>query len=326
MMYIELFGGLTYLLLGGDLLVRGSVALARRAGISPLVVGLTVVAFGTSAPELCISLGAVFSGHPDISIGNVVGSNIANVLLVLGVPALIYPTVCDQESLGRDTALMVAASLLFVFFCFLGPLGRSQGAMMFTMLVLVLWRAARAGRESDEGEHDEEFERLLGLPESRALITLFVVLGIVLLPLGAELVLDGAVQLATHFGVPSAVIGLSVVAFGTSLPELATTVVAAFQRHSDLALANVIGSNLFNILAIMGLAAMLSPAPIAVPPGFLRFDLLVMLAATGALFFFAWRGRSIGRALGLVLLTAYALYLGALFSTPAPVTAMLSVQ
>ncbi|MEN8182029.1 MAG: calcium/sodium antiporter [Myxococcota bacterium] len=325
MMYLELFGGLTYLLLGGDLLVRGAVALARRAGISPLVVGLTVVAFGTSAPELCISLGAVFSGHPDISIGNVVGSNIANVLLVLGVPALIYPTVCDQESLGRNTALVVAASLLFVSFCFLGPLGRIQGAVMFTMLVLVLWRAARTARESDEGEHDAEFEGLLGLPESRALISLFVVLGIVLLPLGADLMLDGAVQLATRFGVPSAVIGLSVVALGTSLPELATTVVAAFQRHSDLALGNVIGSNLFNLLAIMGLAAMLSPAPIAVPPGFLRFDLLVMLAATGVLFFFAWRGRSIGRAFGLVLLTAYALYLGALFSTPAPVTAMLSI-
>jgi cation:H+ antiporter len=325
MMYIELFGGLTYLLLGGDLLVRGAVALARRASISPLVVGLTVVAFGTSAPELCISLGAVFSGHPDISIGNVVGSNIANVLLVLGVPALIYPTVCDQESLGRDTALVVAASLLFVSFCFLGPLGRIQGAVMFTMLVLVLWRAARTARESDEAEHDAEFEGLLGLPESRGLIALFVVLGIVLLPLGAELMLDGAVQLATYFGVPSAVIGLSVVALGTSLPELATTVVAAFQRHSDLALGNVIGSNLFNLLAIMGLTAMLSPAPIAVPPAFLRFDLLVMLATTGALFFLAWRGRSIGRALGLVLLTAYALYLGALFSTPSPATAMLGI-
>jgi cation:H+ antiporter len=325
MMYLELFGGITYLLLGGDLLVRGSVALARRAGISPLVVGLTVVAFGTSAPELCISLGAVFSGHPDISIGNVVGSNIANVLLVLGVPALIYPTVCNQESLGRDTALMLAASLLFVSFCFLGPLGRIQGGVMFTLLVLVLWRAARTARASDEEEHDEEFERLLGLPESRALITVFVGLGIVLLPLGAELVLDGAVQLATHFGVPSAVIGLSVVALGTSLPELATTVVAAFQRHSDLALGNVIGSNLFNVLAIMGLAALLAPAPIAVPPGFLRFDLLVMLAATGVLFFFAWRGRSIGRAPGLVLLTAYVLYLGATFSSPSPVAAMLSV-
>jgi cation:H+ antiporter len=189
----------------------------------------------------------------------------------------------------------------------------------------VLWRAARTARESDEAEHDEEFEGLLGLPESRGLIALFVVLGIVLLPLGAELMLDGAVQLATYFGVPSAVIGLSVVALGTSLPELATTVVAAFQRHSDLALGNVIGSNLFNLLAIMGLTAMLSPAPIAVPPAFLRFDLLVMLATTGALFFLAWRGRSIGRALGLILLTAYALYLGALFSTPSPATAMLSI-
>lgn len=325
MMYIELFGGLTYLLLGGDLLVRGAVALARQANVSPLVVGLTVVAFGTSAPELCISLAAVFSGHSDISIGNVVGSNIANVLLVLGAPALIYPTVCDQKSLGRDTALVVVASLVFVSFCFLGPLGRLPGAVMFTMLVLVLWRAARAPRASDEGERDAELEGLLGLPESRGLILLFVVLGIVLLPLGAKLMLEGAIQLATHWDVPSAVIGLSVVALGTSLPELATTVVAAFQRYSDLALGNVIGSNLFNLLAIMGLAAMLSPEPIAVPAGFLRFDLLVMLAATGALFFFGWRGRPIGRASGLALLTAYALYLGTLFSNPTPAAAMPSV-
>ncbi len=326
MMYLELFGGLTYLLLGGDLLVRGSVALARRAGISPLVVGLTVVAFGTSAPELFISLGAIFSGHPDISIGNVVGSNIANVLLVLGVPALIYPTVCDQESLGRDTALVVAASLIFVLFCFLGPLGRIQGALMFTMLVIVLWRAARSGRESGDAGDDAELEGLLGLPQSKGLIALFIGLGIGLLPLGANLMLDGAVLIATRFGVSSAVIGLSVVALGTSLPELATTVVAAFQRHSDLALGNVIGSNLFNILAIMGLAALLAPAPIAVPPGFLRFDLLVMLAATGILAFFAWRGRAIGRADGLALLAAYLLYLGAVFRTPSTVTAMLSVH
>lgn len=324
MMYLELFGGLTYLLLGGDLLVRGSVALARQAGISPLVVGLTVVAFGTSAPELFISLSAVYSGHPDISIGNVVGSNIANVLLVLGVPALIYPTVCNQESLGRDTALVVAASLLFVFLCFLGPLGRIQGGLMFAMLVIVLWRMARNGRQNGEAD-DAEFEGLLGLPRSRGLIALFVGLGFILLPLGANLMLDGAIQIATRFGVSSAVVGLSVVALGTSLPELATTVVAAFQRHSDLALGNVIGSNLFNILAIMGLAALLAPAPIAVPPGFLGFDLLVMLAATGILFFFAWRGGSIGRGDGLALLAAYLLYLGTIFNTPTPLTAMLSL-
>jgi len=327
MIYLELFGGLTYLLLGGDLLVRGAVALARRAGIPPLLVGLTVVAFGTSAPELCISLGAVFSGHPDISVGNVVGSNIANVLLVLGIPALIYPTVCDRRTIGRDTALVVAASLLFVLFCFLGPLGRIQGALMFSMLVLILWRTARGRSQgSPEPEAVEDFGGMLGLPRRPGMIGLFLVLGVLLLPLGADLMLDGAIQIASRFGVSSAVIGLTVVAVGTSLPELATTMVAAFQRHSELALGNVIGSNLFNILAIMGLAALLAPVPIAVPPSFLHFDLFVMLGATGLLAFFAWRGSSIGRGYGLLLLTAYALYLGALFGAPGGDAAILSIR
>jgi len=299
------------------------VALARRAGTSPLVVGLTVVAFGTSAPELCISIGAVFSGHPDLSIANVVGSNIANVFLVLGVPALIYPMVCSHTSLGRNTAIVMGASLLFVLFCFLGPLGRIQGAIMFALLALILLRAARTGEGLDD---DEDFGGVLGLPTSRRMIGLFLFLGVGLLPLGADLMIDGAVQLASRFGVSSALIGLSLVAVGTSLPELATTVVAALQRHSDLALGNVIGSNLFNLLAIMGLTALVAPAPIAVPPGFLDLDLPVMLGATALLGLFAWRRSSIGRGHGLLLLACYALYLGALFgASSAPVT-VLSVR
>lgn len=317
MMYLELFGGLIYLLLAGDLLVRGSVALAKRAEIPAFLVGLTIVAFGTSAPELFVSMGAAFQGQSGIAVGNVVGSNIANVLLVLGVPALISTTLCDQESLGRDTVCVLLGTVLFVLFCFLGPLGRPQGAILFGLLLCLLWRSVRAARRGEGREPtEEELERGLGLPTSRRMIALFIALGLLGLPVGADLLVEGAVELATLLGVSSAVVGVSIVAIGTSLPELATTVVAALQRHSDIALGNVLGSNLFNVLAIMGLTALVAPAPIPIPPEFLRFDLLVMLAVTLALGWFAWRRSALGRTWGLAMLAAYALYLGVVFQLP----------
>jgi cation:H+ antiporter len=312
--YLELFGGLVWLLLGGDLLVRGAVSLAKRLRIPPMIVGLTIVGFGTSAPELFISVGAVFKGHPDLALGNVVGSNIANVLLVLGVPALIYPTLCNQPSLARDTALMVGISLLFAGLCFVGPLGALQGGFLLLLLVPILLRQAR---QSDGGglaeETEEELERVLGLPTSGRMMALFIGLGLVALPLGANLLVEGAVGIAERAGVPSAVIGLSIVAVGTSLPELATTVVAALHRHSDLALGNVLGSNLFNILAIMGVTAVLAPAPIPVPAEFLHFDLFVMLGTALLLGYFAWYQGSINRLSGAGLLFGYAAYIAALF-------------
>ncbi len=314
MIYLELFGGLVWLLLGGDLLVRGAVSLAKRLRIPPMIVGLTIVGFGTSAPELFISVGAVFKGHPDLALGNVVGSNIANVLLVLGVPALIYPTLCNQPSLARDTALMVGISVLFAGLCFVGPLGALQGGFLLLLLVPILLRQAR---QSNGGglaqEAEEELERVLGLPTSGRMMALFIGLGLVALPLGANLLVEGAVGLAERAGVPSSVIGLSIVAIGTSLPELATTVVAALHRHSDLALGNVLGSNLFNILAIMGATAVLAPAPIPVPEEFLHFDLIVMLGAALLLGYFAWFQGSINRMSGAGLLAGYVFYIAALF-------------
>jgi cation:H+ antiporter len=321
--YVELFGGLIWLLLAGDLLVRGALALAGHARIPPMIVGLTVVAFGTSAPELCVSLGAAFKGHPTIAIGNVVGSNIANVLLVLGLPALIHPTLCHQDSLWRDTLVLIAVSVLFTAFCFQGSLGPLQGTVLvvglLTMLLLSLREARHSGGETGPCQ---ELERVLGLPRSPGMIVLFLVLGGVGLPLGADLLVGGAVELAESLGVPSAVIGLSLIALGTSLPELFTTLIAAVHRSSDVALGNVLGSNLFNILAIMGATAMVAPAPIPVPESFLRFDLLVMLGASGLLAWFAWRRGSIGRSWGTALLAAYALYLVVLFRSPHEVAAI----
>ena len=313
MMYLELFGGLIYLLLGGDLLVRGAVALAKRAAIPPVVVGLTVVAFGTSAPELMVSLNAVLSGYPGISIGNVVGSNIANVLLVLGVPALVFPTSCDQPYIGRHGAFMLMASLVFVLLCFLGPLEFPHAGVLLVLLALFLFAAHRWRVEGVYADASDELERVLGLPSTAARIALFLVLGVIGLPLGAQLMVSGGVEIAQAAGVSNDVIGLTIFAVGTSLPELGTTFVAALHRQPDVAVGNVVGSNVFNLLAIMGIAVVVAPGGIPVPESFLRLDLWMMVGAAGLLAGFAFTGGSIGRTWGIGFLAAYAIYVGMLF-------------
>lgn len=318
MIALEILGGLIYLLLAGDLLVRGSVALARRARIPPVIVGLTIVAFGTSAPELFVSLQAAFSGHAGLSIGNVVGSNIANALVVLGLPAILAPTGPTRDSSSIDTVWMLAGGALFVALCFLGPLGAWHGTVLLVALGAMLAHSLGRSRRDPVGEEREgEFEHLLGLPTQRRMIGLFLVLGVGGLPLGAYLMVDGAVQLAEAIGVTDAVIGLSVVAFGTSLPELATTVAAAIRRHADVAIGNVLGSNLFNLLGIMGAVSLVAPEPVPVPPTFLRFDLVVMMVSSLALAVLAWRGGAVSRTAGVLLTVSYVAYLAALFGQPA---------
>jgi cation:H+ antiporter len=289
-----------------------------------LVVGLTIVGFGTSAPELFVSLGSVLRGHPEVAIGNVVGSNIANVFLVLGIPALIYPTICDRRALRIDCLLVVTASAAFLWLCHRGPLGFLEGAVLFAAILPILWRSARSGGEEElEGASTEhELERVLGLPRRRRMIGLFLILGMVGLPLGAHILVDGAVQIAAAFQVSSAMVGLTVIAIGTSLPELATTLVAALHRTSDVALGNVVGSNLFNLLAIMGIAAMAAPNGISIPPSFLSFDLLVMVASALVLAYFTLLRGSIGRLSGAGLLTAYVVYLALVVQKAAPVASV----
>jgi len=307
---VSLFGGLIYLLMGGDLLVRGAAALSRRARVPPIVVGLTVVAFGTSAPELVVSVQSVLVGHPGLALGNVVGSNIANVLLVVGVPAIIAPLLCDQPSIPRDTAVMLATTVAFIVLCAIGPLDRIDAALLLVGLVLFIAfnvREARAGqrRPPEPGE----LERVLGLPHRRPMIALFLTAGIVMLPLGADLLIDGATGMAIRLGVPESLVGLTIIAFGTSLPELATTLAAAFQRHAAVALGNVIGSNIINLLAIMGVSAALSPEAIHVPRAFFLLDLPVMAAAAAALAVFTIRRAPIRRGAGIMLTGAYVTYL-----------------
>ena len=310
--FLKLFGGFVYLLMGGDLMVRGALGLARESNISPTVVGLTVVAMGTSAPELMVSAFSALSGYPGIAIGNVVGSNIANVLLVIGVPVLIHPIICNQVGLGKQTGLMIAVSLLFILLCVFQPITFWAGAMLFAILVGFLISATRGSTlvpGLDDAE--EELERVLGLPSSPATIALFIALGVLALPLGADLVVEGGIGLASDWGISESVIGLSLIALGTSLPELSTTVIAALHKNSDVAIGNVIGSNLFNILAILGITAMLTDIP--VEASFLRFDLWVMLGASVVLWMFVLMKAKIGRFAGVAFLSSYAAYMYLIF-------------
>ena len=313
MAYLELALGIAALVVCGDLLVRGSVALATRLDIPILVIGLTIVAFGTSAPELVVSLRAVLTGAPGLAIGNVVGSNIANVLLVLGLPALISATNCQQPLIKRNTAFVIFASLLFITLCYYGPLSFTHGAILFVFLILFIVAAGRrAAMYEDEAavlseEAAEIADEAAGVSGHNLTIGLFLGAGLIGLPLGAHLTVSGATVLAQSFGVSDAVIGLTLVAFGTSLPELATTMSAAIRGQCGLALGNVLGSNLFNILAIMGLTAMVADVP--VPSSVMKIDLWVMLAATLAITPFALRGALFTRGPAFVFVMSYCAYI-----------------
>ncbi len=313
MVYLGLLAGFVILLVSGDLLVRGSVSLAVKFGVPAIVIGLTVVAFGTSAPELVVSVRAATTGATGIAIGNIVGSNIANVLLVLGLPALIRPTECDQPFIGRNTLYVVGASILFVLLCFMGPLTVWHGSILFTLIVLFLLESgrrtakeSRASRARAE-EEVEEIDGVAGLPHTGSMIGVFIGAGILGLPFGAALIVTNATVIAAEFGVSDATIGLTIIALGTSLPELATTMSAAFRGHCAIAIGNVLGSNLFNILAIMGLTAMVAPIP--VPDVVLQYDLWIMLAATLALVPFVIRRGTISRLPACGFLFAYGAYI-----------------
>lgn len=313
--FLKLFGGFVYLLMGGDLLVRGSLGLARESNIPPLIVGMTVVAMGTSAPELMVSSFSALSGYPGIAIGNVVGSNIANVLLVIGVPVLIHPIVCNQEGLAKQTGLMIGVSLLFIVMCVFQPIGFFEGLLLVVILICFLIMTTRgAAVMPGLDDAEEELERVLGLPSSKGAIALLIGLGVITLPLGADLIVEGAAGLAATWGVSEAVIGLSLIALGTSLPELSTTVIAALHKSSDVAIGNVVGSNLFNILAILGITAMLVDIP--VESSFLKFDLWVMFAASVILWVFVLARWTIGKISGLAFLGAYFGYMYLLFAGP----------
>lgn len=302
--------GLGLLIGAGDILVKGSVGLALRLGIPSLIVGLTVVAFGTSAPELLVSVNAALAGQPGIALGNVVGSNIANILLILGLPAVISTIHSSQVDTRRSYLMMIAALLLLIALAFFGTIGRIAGLVLLAALAAVLWdniRSAQAHRNAREPEN-EIGDAQMGWGR----IAAFILAGLAGLAFGADLLVDGAVAIARVAGLSETVIGLTLVAIGTSLPELVTSVMAALRKQADVAMGNVIGSNIFNTLCIMGATTVIAPLP--VPAQMLRLDLWVMLAAALALAPFVLRRRDIGKQAGLVLLGAYALYTVVLLS------------
>ena len=308
---LRIFGGFVYLLLGGDFLVRGALGLSRESSIPPVVVGLTVVAMGTSAPELMVSAFSALSGFPGIAIGNVVGSNIANVLLVIGVPVLIHSISCTEETLPRQTSLMIGVTLMFMVMCYLTPLGTIDGIILLLVLAGFLTMTVRGAAVMPLDDAEDELERVLGLPGEKWSIALLVVLGMITLPLGANLAVEGAAGLAKSWGVTEAVIGLSIIALGTSLPELSTTVIAALHKSSDVALGNVVGSNLFNILLIMGFTSVLTEVP--VDSHILRFDIWVMFLASVVLWMFVLARGTIGKAMGVIFLASYGAYIFAIY-------------
>ena len=307
--------GVALLTAGGEALIRGSLAAARRLGVSPLLSGLVIVGFGTSAPELVVSIDAATNGRPDIAIGNVVGSNIGNIFLILGVCALITPLVVRPLALRRDAVTVVAASILFLVLVGGSALQRTDAVfLLLALLAYLLWAylTERSSTAPSAELHKAEAEEVSMVPKSVIWIVTAVVVGLLLLIGGSQVLLTGAVGIAEHFGVSEAVIGLTLVAVGTSLPELSISVIAAIRRHADVAVGNILGSNIFNLLGILGVSALLQPLP--VHARILQFDQWVMLGAALLLLLFLYTGRRLSRLEGGLLLIGYAIYVGLSFT------------
>lgn len=320
MTLLALCGGLVLLIAGGELLVRGSVRVAEKLGVSPLLIGLTLVGFGTSTPELVTSVEASFRGVPGIAVGNIVGSNIANVLLILGLSALIFPLAVSAEALKRDGTIVIASSFLFAAIGWTLGLTRIAGLIMVGLLIAYLVYAYRQERNAagvathghtaafDKGQAFEQLDTTLHTPAgarglgSWILPILMAVGGLALIILGGRILVDAAIDLARTLRLSESVIGLTIVAVGTSLPELVTSIVAAVRRQADIAVGNVLGSNIYNVLGIGGLTGLI--APTVFPTDMLGLDLYVMIGASLALFVFALNGR-ISRFEGCILFAGY---------------------
>jgi cation:H+ antiporter len=303
---LYLAGGLVLLFVGAEALIRGSSNLAIKIGITPLVVGLTVVAFGTSTPELVVSLKAALLGNSSISLGNIIGSNIANIALILGLAALIRPLDVHAKVIMREIPIMIAISLLLLFLLFDGELGFIDGLVFVIGLVVYLIVNVMMARKEKNPAVDSEFKEglksKLGIPISIVLM----IVGLGLLILGANLFVQSAVAIAKMFYVSDAIIGLTIVAVGTSLPELITSIVAAYKKESDIAIGNVVGSNIFNILGILGITALIIPISSV---GISNIDLGVMIFTAMILFPLSRTGFSISRFEGAFLLLGYAGYI-----------------
>lgn len=304
--FLALAAGLALLTAGAEFLVRGAISLANRLGMPPLLIGLTVVGFGTSMPELLVSLQAALGGSPAIAVGNVVGSNTANILLILGIAAIISPIAARIPNLNRDLVMMLAAAVFMLGLGYWGVAAFWFGLAMFAGLVGYLAWVTHTDRKRMTEEEAELVIKIAGWKEA-----LFIVGGLAALFLGADLLIDAATVIARSFGLSEAVIGLTIVAVGTSLPELATSVVAAFRRHAEVALGNVVGSNIFNILGTLGITAMVVPVPIETSMA--SFDIPFMLAVSVGLTLLILLAGRISRVAGSAMVALYAGYIVWLF-------------
>lgn len=307
--------GLVLLLVGGELLVRGAVATAKSFGVSPLLIGLTLVGFGTSTPELVTSVTAALDGSPGIAVGNVVGSNIANVLFILGLSAVIYPMAVNPKGFKRDALVLSAAALACLGVVLYGRMGMWVGIVFIcSLLVYITFVYLQEKRAPDEAavvaEHRAEDARKG--PGNLALSLSMAVGGIAITIFGARFLVDGSIALAKGLGVSDTIIGLTIVAVGTSMPELVTSVMAALRKHADVAYGNIVGSNIFNVLFILGATSIIQP--IDIPGQIASFDIWVMLLATGLLVYFARTGAKLQRWEGWVFIALYAAYTGYLIS------------
>lgn len=299
---------LILLFFGAEGLVKGSSSLALRAGLSRLMVGLTIVAFGTSSPELVVSVKAALSHQGDISIGNVVGSNSFNIGVILGLTALVCPIPVHLQVIKIDAPIALGVAILLPFFLHNQFLGRVEGLTLFIGIIAYLWMSVYLGRKADS--RDQSDVSIPSVSRHWLIDAALILAGLAVLVLGSRLLVDHAVILATALGVSKAVIGLTIVAAGTSMPELATSVVAAFRKQPDIAIGNVVGSNIFNIFAILGIASLVSPLH---APGISRFDYIIMIAFTVLLMPLLYTGRLLHRIEGATLLVLYGVYLSILW-------------
>ncbi len=308
MAFLLVASGLLLLVFAGDLLVNGAVALSLRLGIPTLIVSVTIVGFGTSAPEMLIAIQSALEGAPGLALGNVVGSNTANVLLVLGVPALLYTLDTSKSDTKRVYIMMMAVSIIFIALTFMGPLHFWHAAVLLALLAAMLFDNIKSALTSRNGS-TADMADIEGIrPNMQGWrMAAYIIAGMIGLPLGAQLMIEGSLMIAERFELGHEIIGLTLVAVGTSLPELATTAVAAMRKQADVALGNVIGSNMFNLLAIMGVTSLFGPLPIAAQ--FLQVDLWIMLAASAVLGLFVFTKIKMGRLWGVAFLGFYVVYM-----------------
>jgi len=310
MMYVLLIFGLLLLVVAGEFLVKGAVGVSILLKLSPLVIGMTVVSFGTSMPELLVSVNGAINGNSGIAIGNVIGSNIVNVAFILGLSVILLPILPDKQTLKIDYPVMVVASFALLIFALDNIIARWEGVILFLILIVFIYRMVAKSRKDEkvrsEANKDNDKEDTKTMPVWKALT--FVALGLIGLFFGAEWFVDGAIQIASSFGLSDAIIGVTVVAVGTSMPELIASVIASIRKQADISIGNIIGSNIFNIFGVLGLTSIIHPVEVGKQS--LEFDAVWMVVIALLLLPMMYVGKALGRISGVILVVSYFVYIG----------------